>query len=134
MAVITTKKEYVDPITGEVQEFLVIAPKNVDSRFVKIFIPFVEEVFNDTDLVAKSFRLLLWIISKLDYNTLRFYMSPDKVCNELKISRRTFYYWRNTLVRKGIIFPLEDRYMYELRPYSVVKGVMYKVFSPLAGS
>ena len=122
------KKEYVDINTGEVQEFLVIAPRNVDSRFVKIFIPFVKEVFNDTDLVGKGFRLLLWIMTKLDYNTLRFYMIPSQVCNELKISRMTFYNWRNVLIKKGIIFPIkeENRYVYELKPYSIVRGTMKK--------
>ena len=119
------KKEYIDVNTGEVQEFLVLAPKNVDSRFIKIFIPFVEEIFNNTRLVGKGFRLLLWIVTRLDYNTLRFYMSPRMVCNELEISEKTFYNWRNVLIEEKIIFPL-DRYLYELRPYSVIKGTMKK--------
>ena len=119
------KREYVDIKTGEVQEFLVIAPKNVDSRFIKIIIPFVEEIFNNTRLVGKGFRLLLWIVTRLDYNTLRFYMSPRMVCNELEISEKTFYNWRNVLIEEKIIFPL-DRYLYELRPYSVIKGTMKK--------
>ena len=106
------------------QEFFIITPKGADNKSIKILIPSIKEIFNDTSLI-KSFRLLFWIVTKLDCNTLRFYMSPKMVCKELKISRKNFYNWRNVLIEKKIIFPL-DRYLYELKPYSIVKGTMKK--------
>ena len=123
-------KDVVDPDTGEVlkMKMLIIAPQDSDVRFCKIFIPFVEEVIDDPDLVGGAFKLLLWISKNLNWNDLKFIMNPAAVCKELGISRVTYYRWRNILLKKGIIYR-DDLYkeVYYLRPYSVVKGSMYKI-------
>lgn len=121
-------KDFVDPQTGEIQRFLVIAPQNVDVDYVKVFIPFVREVIEDKDLVSKAFKLLLWIMSNLDWNDLKVVMNSKKVCKDLGITDRTYYRWKKVLVRKGILHPdPESREIYWLRPYAVIRGSMEKI-------
>ena len=122
-------KEVVDPSTGETHRlFYILAPKDIDTSFVKVFIPFLEEVFNDKELVGKAFRLLLWIVKRLDWNELKVTMNAKMVCKDLQVTDRTYRTWKRTLIRKEIIFPdPESRETFYLKPYTVIRGSMAKI-------
>ena len=122
-------KEVIDPSTGEVHRlFYVLAPQDVDASFVKVFIPFLEELINDKDLVGKAFRLLLWVVQNLQWNDLRVMMNYQKVKEDLKISRATYYLWKKILIQKGILHPdPKSRETFYLKPYAVIRGSMTKI-------
>jgi len=124
-------KEVVDPTTGEVHRlFYVLVPKDadVDTSFVKVFIPFIEEVFNDKELVGKAFRLLLWVIKNLQWNELKVTMNAKMVCEDLRVTDRTYRAWKKTLVQKGILYPdPKSRETFYLKPYAVIRGSMAKI-------
>ncbi|HID08784.1 TPA: hypothetical protein EYP13_00995 [Candidatus Micrarchaeota archaeon] len=127
MARVIGRQEWVNPQTGEVANFLVLGPKEVDMDFVKVFIPFVEEVFNDKELVGKAFRLLLWIMKNLNWNELKVTMTPSKVCKDLGICKWTYHKWKKILLEKGILFrDPESRETFYLKPYAIVRGSMFK--------
>lgn len=127
MARVIGRQEWVNPQTGEVATFLVLAPKEVDANFIKVFIPFVEEVFQDKELVGKAFRLLLWVMANLNWNELKVTMTPSKVCKDLGIGKRTYHYWKKVLLQKGILIrDPESRETFYIRPYAVVRGSMFK--------
>ena len=121
-------KRVVDPSTGEEHTlFYVLAPQDVDVGFVKVFIPFLEEVINDKDLVGKAFRLLLWIVKHLQWNDLQVIMNYEKVKEDLKISRATYYLWKKILIQKGILYPdPKSREVFYLKPNAVIRGSMFK--------
>ena len=123
------RKTVVDPNTGEIHDlFFVLAPKKVDTRYVKVFIPFIEEIFQDKDLVGKAFRLLLWMVKRLDWNDLSVHMNAKIVCKELEISERTYYLWKKKLIEKGIIRQsVYSKEIFYLRPHSIIKGRMQRV-------
>lgn len=123
------RKTVIDPQTGEVHDlFFVVAPKRIDIDYVKVFIPFVEEIFSDKDLVGKAFRLLLWIVKRLNWNDLSFHMNSKIVCKELEISERTYYLWKKKLIEKGIIRQsIYSKEIFYLRPHTIIKGRMQKV-------
>lgn len=125
---ILMKKELLDPATGEVVEVLMIGknPAYKDKSFTKFFVSFLQDVVQDEEVAGKAIRLLLYMIEKLDWNTLEVIVFPKQVIKELNISKMTYFRWLRTLLEKGYIVKI-DRYQYKLRPYSVVKGSMYKV-------
>ncbi len=128
---IISHKRFIDEETGEIKTFLVIAPKEVDTKFVKVFIPFIEEVVGDSDLIGKAFRLLLWVIKNLNWNDLSVVMNAKMVTKDLSIHRVTYFKWLRVLLDKGILtrHP-ESKETFYLRPHSVVMGSMRKVNIP----
>ncbi|MGC8771848.1 MAG: hypothetical protein ACP5Q5_11440, partial [Brevinematia bacterium] len=62
-----------------------------------------------------------------------FYLYHKQVCEELKISKKTFYIWLNTLIEKGHIEPTSRKYIYKLKPYSFIKGDMKTTFEKEIG-
>jgi len=116
---------------GEVlaDEVLLIGKEPINKRvkkdkgFVKIFISFLSDVVSDSEVAGKSIRLLLYAIEKLNYNTLQVYLYPDDVMLDLGISRPTYFNWIKTLQEKGYLVKIKP-YIYELKPYSFVKGTM----------
>jgi predicted transcriptional regulator len=114
--------------TGEILSERVVmigkTPTVIDKGYVKVFITFLEDIVKDEDIVGKAVRLLLYIMNKVDWNTLEFYLYHKQVCKELKISKKTFYVWLNTLIEKGHIEKTEKKYIYKLKPYSFIKGDM----------
>jgi hypothetical protein len=119
-----------NPKTGEVieeyEKVLIVGKKPfTDKDFVKIFTVFLRDILDD-EMGKGPWRLLLYIIDHLDYNSLEFYLIPDKVCSDLKIHRTTFYKWLKILIRRGYIQKLATN-VYRLRPYTAIKGQMDKV-------
>jgi len=121
---------FYDEKTGEVIEdydraiFIGHKPY-VDRGFAKFFVGFLLDVLEDPDYGQGAWRLLVYIATKLDYDTLEVFLVPDRVAKEMGMSRRSVYNWLNVLLKKGV---LEKRatHLYRLEPYTVVKGQMSK--------
>jgi len=111
--------------TGEIiEEHVLIVGKKaykVDKGFVKIFVTFLYDIVEDESIAGKSIRLLMYMISKMDYNTYEITIIPQEAIKELGITNKTFYNWINTLKEKGLIEKI-NRYKYRLKPYTAVKG------------
>ncbi len=120
----------VDMDTGEVLEekvlFIGNKPYRVDRGYIKVFVSFLYDVVDDREVAGKSIRLLLYMLSKIDFNTYEMIVLPQDAMRELQISKQTYYNWLDTLIDRGFIERV-DRYKYRLRPYIAVKGQTAKV-------
>jgi len=126
----------VDLETGEILAEQVIIgkkPTMIDKGYVKVFITFLEDIVEDEDIAGKSIRLLLHIMNKVDWNTLEVYIFYKEICEELKITYKTFYNWLNTLIEKDYIEPTKRKYIYKIKPYSFIKGDMGTTFKKELG-
>ncbi len=116
--------------TGEVVEeyekVLIVGKKLYSDRdFVKVFTVFLRDIL-DEEMSKGPLRLLLYILDKLDYNSLQFYLVPDDVVSDLKIHKVTFHRWLKILLRRGYIEKLATN-VYRLKPYTAIKGSMDRV-------
>jgi hypothetical protein len=115
----------IDLETGEIIENQVLLignkPYKVDKGYIKVFIAFLYDMVEDDTIAGKSIRLLLYMISKLDYNTYEITIIPQEAIRDLGITRQTFYNWLDTLIEKKIVEKI-NRYKYRLNPYTAVKG------------
>jgi CRP-like cAMP-binding protein len=115
--------------TGEIYEevertlFIGKKPYIRDKNFIKVFVGFLVDVLEDKELGAGAWRLLLYAIQNIDYNTLRVYMVPEETAEKLGTTKRTFYRWLNTLIKNGYLEKLATN-IYRIKPYSAVKGNM----------
>ena len=124
------KVVFYDERTGEVIEevdraiFIGNRPY-VDRGFAKFFVAFLLDIIGDPDYGKGAWRLLFYIATKLDYDTLEIFIVPERVAKEMDVTKRAVYNWLNVLLKKGV---LEKRatHLYRLRPYTVVKGQMAK--------
>jgi hypothetical protein len=115
----------IDLETGEIIENQVLLignkPYKVDKGYIKVFIAFLYDMIEDDTIAGKSIRLLLYMLSKLDYNTYEITIIPQEAIRDLGITRQTFYNWLDTLIEKKIIEKI-NRYKYSLKPYTAIKG------------
>ncbi len=122
----------VDPTTGEVQwledHVLMIGkkPYRIDRGYIKVFVTFLYDLIENDKIAGKSIRLLLYMLSSLDYNSYKITIIPKKAIEDLGITRQTFYEWINILIEEDIIEKI-DRYTYQLKPYQAIKGHTSKV-------
>jgi hypothetical protein len=93
----------------------------VDRGFTKFFVAFLSDILEDPEYGKGPIRLLLYIASRLNYDTLEVAIFPEKVAKELGITRQAVYNWLNVLLRKGTL-EKKDIHLYRLKPYTVVKG------------
>ena len=105
----------------EIDVFIVGNPEIVDAGFVKFFFSFTQEIIENTRLAGKAIRLLFWIVNRLKYGELKFVMLEEDVVKDLKISSKTFYRWRKTLLEEGIIIQIAKN-VYAINPAKVFKG------------
>jgi hypothetical protein len=120
-----------DKETGEIieDEVLIVGkkPYKLDKGYVKVFVTFLKDIVEDKEISGKAIRLLFFMLEEcLNYETLVMTVVPEHAMNRLNISRKTYYNWLNTLIKKGIIHRTGERYRYVLKPYSAVKGKMEK--------
>jgi len=116
------KQQTIDPKTGEIKEILLIGnPEEFDRNFTKIFHAFTEALIKDDDIAGKAIRLLFWIMSQLEQGKIEFYMHYSLIKEELGISTDTYYRWKKTLEKKGIIKKIRPN-IYMINPACVVKG------------
>lgn len=122
------KRELLDPKTGEIVEVLLIGrdPAHKDKDYVKVFVAFLRDVVQKKEIAGKAIRLLLYMVDRLDWNTLEVWLIPSQVAKDLGVDKRTFHRWIGDLIKVGYIQKL-GRYRYRLKPYSVIRGSMHKV-------
>jgi hypothetical protein len=124
------KVTFYDERTGEVIEeidraIFIGSRPYVDTGFTKFFVAFLIDVLTDPEYGKGAWRLLVYIATKLDYDSLEVFIVPDRVAKEIGVDRRSVYNWLKVLLKKGV---LEKRatHLYRLHPYTVVKGQMSK--------
>jgi len=116
------KGQMIDGATGELREILMIgAPEEFDKGFVKVFHAFTEALLQDEDIAGKAIRLLFWIMTKLETGSIEFYMHYSVIKEELGVSTDTYYRWKKTLEKKGLIKKVRPN-IYQINPACVVKG------------
>ncbi|MGC9079782.1 MAG: replication/maintenance protein RepL [Nanopusillaceae archaeon] len=115
----------IDKETGElVEEHLILIgrkPYTIDRGYVKIFIAFLYDLVENERIAGKSIRLLMYMLSKLDYHSYEITIIPQEAIEHLGVTPKTFYEWVNILINEGIIEKI-NRYKYKLRPYTAIKG------------
>jgi len=98
----------------------------VDKGYVKVFVAFLRDVLEDERLGTGAWRLLLYVIDNLDYDSLQVTIVPQKAMEDLDISKQTFYRWLKVLLDGGYLEKVAIN-VYRLKPYTAVKGQMRKV-------
>jgi len=96
-----------------------------DSGFTKFFVAFLLDILTDPEFGQGAWRLLAYIATRLDYDSLEVFIVPDKVAKEMGVTRQSVYNWLKVLLKKDV---LEKRatHLYRLRPYTIVKGYARK--------
>jgi len=125
----------VDKKTGAVIEPDVVLvgkkPLTIDKGFVKLFIAFLKDIVEDKEVMAGPVRLLLYMLERMHVDTLYINVRQQDACRDLQIAKETFYRWISVLQKKDIIKRLGAN-MYELKPYTAVKGRMSKALEDKA--
>ncbi len=120
---------FYNPETGEIyqeEDRAVIIGKQPyvkDRNFVKVFVAFLIDVLQDRELGSGAWKLLVYCIQNMDYNSLRVYMVPEETAEKLGVTKRTFYNWVRVLVKNGYLEKLATN-IYRIKPYTAVKGSM----------
>lgn len=115
--------------TGEIYEeiertlFIGKKPYIRDKNFIKVFVGFLVDVLEDRELGAGAWRLLLYAIQNMEFNSLKVYLIPEETMRELKISRKTFYRWLKTLLSNGYLEKIAT-HTYRIKPYTAIRGSM----------
>jgi hypothetical protein len=123
---ITFYNERTGEVIEEVDRVIFVGHKPyVDRGFVKFFVAFLLDILEDPDYGKGAWRLLAYIATRLDYDTLEVFIVPEKAAKEMEVTRQSVYNWLNVLLRKGV---LEKRatHLYRLKPYTVINGQMSK--------
>lgn len=127
----TPKLWIINSETGEIVADKILffgkKPWAVDRNFVKVWVAALVDILMDEELNASRgpLRLLLYFISKCDYNKLTFGISWQEACNELKINKMSYYRWLKVLEKKELVTRVAHN-IYELRPLIAIKGSMTK--------
>jgi len=121
---------FYDDRTGEIireeERVLFVGQKPYTDRgFVKVFVAFLRDILELEELGSGAWRLLLYVIDSLDYDSLEVMLDPRIVPKRLKVSRATFYRWLDALLKSGILEKRDTR-LYRLRPYTAIKGQMFR--------
>jgi len=122
---ITFYNEKTGEIYEETDRVLIIGknPYTRDKNFVKIFVAFLIDVIQDRELGSGAWRLLLYAIQNMDFNSLRVYMVPEETAEKLGVTKRTFYNWLRVLVKNGYLEKIATN-IYRIKPYTAIKGNM----------
>ncbi len=98
----------------------------LDKGYVKVFVAFLRDVLENERLGKGAWRLLLYAIDNLDYNSLQVTIVPQQAMKDLDISEPTFYRWLKVLLEEGYLEKVATN-VYRLKPYTAIKGQMKKV-------
>lgn len=131
---VLSKKIMFDPESGQPVEMILIGKLDqepLDKGFVKVFNVFLDSILKDKELAGKSVRLLLYMLQRLEYNSLQITITQQEASGALDIGRKTYYRWLQTLQKKGIIEKVGNN-IYRLKPFAVVKGEMWRALKDLA--
>jgi len=124
-AKVTFYNEHTGEIYEEVERTLFIGkqPYIRDKNFIKVFVGFLVDVLEDRELGSGAWRLLLYAIQNMDYNSLRVYMVPEETAEKLGVTKRTFYNWVRILIKNGYLEKIATN-IYRIKPYTAIKGNM----------
>jgi hypothetical protein len=123
----TSRYSILDNVTGETIAFDIRilgtekSFKKEKKKFFKFMNVFAEEILMDKELSGKAIKLLFWILKQLDFNETTFILSAEYVVKDLGVTRRTYYYWKKVLEKKGIIKKITGD-LYTLNPNCVFYG------------
>jgi hypothetical protein len=122
---VTFYNEKTGEIYEETDKTLLIGKKPYirDKNFIKVFVGFLVDVLEDRELGSGAWRLLLYALERMEYNSLRVYMVPEETAKELRVTKRTFYNWLRVLVKNGYLEKIATN-IYRIRPYTGIKGNM----------
>jgi hypothetical protein len=98
----------------------------IDRDFVKIFVAFFRDVLENERLGKGAWRLLLYAIENLEYNSLQVTIVPQKAMADLDVSEATFYRWLKVLLEEDFLEKIATN-VYKLKPNIAIKGQMRKV-------
>ncbi len=98
----------------------------LDKGYVKVFVAFLRDVLENERLGSGAWRLLLYAIDNLDYNSLQVTIVPQQAMKDLDISEPTLYRWLKVLLEGGYLEKVATN-VYRLKPYTAIKGQMKKV-------
>jgi len=124
------KAETYDPRTGEVLDVMLLGLSNefTDKNFTKVFHAFTKALIQDEDIAGKAIRLLFWILDQLKYGSIEFYMYPEDISKEIKVSRATVYNWIKILTDKNIIRKIKPN-LYQINPACVAYGQAHSLIN-----
>jgi len=115
--------------TGEIYEevertlFIGKQPYIRDKNFIKVFVGFLIDVLEDRELGSGAWKLLLYALERMEYNSLRVYLVPEETAEKLQVSKRTFYNWLRVLIKNGYLEKIATN-IYRIRPYTAIRGNM----------
>jgi CRP-like cAMP-binding protein len=117
--------EHTGEIYEEIDRTLIIGkqPYIRDKNFIKVFVAFLIDVIQDRELGSGAWKLLLFAIQNMDYNSLRVYMVPEETAEKLGVTKRTFYNWLRVLVKNGYLEKIATN-IYRIKPYTAIRGNM----------
>jgi len=117
--------EHTGEIYEEVERTLFIGkqPYIRDRNFIKVFAGFLVDVLEDRELGSGAWRLLIYAIKNMDYNSLRVYMVPEETAEKLGVTKRTFYNWLRVLIKNGYLEKIATN-IYRIKPYTAIRGNM----------
>jgi CRP-like cAMP-binding protein len=124
-----TKVIFYNEHTGEIYEeidktlFIGKQPYIRDKNFIKVFVGFLVDVLEDRELGSGAWKLLLYAIQNMDFNSLRVYMVPEETAEKLGVTKRTFYNWLRVLIKNGYLEKIAAN-IYRIKPYTAIKGTM----------
>jgi hypothetical protein len=124
-----TKIIFYNENTGEIYEeidktlFIGKQPYIRDKNFIKVFVGFLVDVLEDRELGSGAWRLLLYALERMEYNSLRVYMVPEETAEKLGVTKRTFYNWLRVLIKNGYLEKIATN-IYRIKPYTGIKGNM----------
>ena len=109
--------EHTGEIYEEVERTLFIGkqPYIRDRNFIKVFVAFLIDVLQDRELGSGAWKLLLFAIQNMEFNSLRVYMVPEETAEKLVVTKRTFYNWVRTLVKNGYLEKIATN-IYRIKP------------------
>jgi len=117
--------EHTGEIYEEVERTLFIGkqPYIRDRNFIKVFVGFLVDVLEDRELGSGAWRLLIYAIQNMDFNSLRVYMVPKETAEKLGVTKRTFYNWLRVLIKNGYLEKIATN-IYRIKPYTAIRGNM----------
>lgn len=116
-------KKMVDPITGELQTFILIGHDFEDTDFVKLPFVSLELIMDDKDLAKSAMRLLSFIIRhKITFSNYTFALSYEyDIKGNLEMSEKQYHNAINKLIKKDLLIKI-GRGRFMLNPRRIRYG------------
>ena len=115
---IVGQKDFIDPVTNEVEHFQCIKMEERDFNFHKIWL---QHIINSFELIGNTkTKLAFWILDHLDYENKLIY-TYQRIHEETKISLETIRVTISTLIKTGFLQKINAG-AYRVNPDYIFKG------------